>query len=35
VARLCGHEDWDLLLEAVDKARHRIAERWVRVKEQA
>ena len=33
VARLCGHEDWDLLLEAVGEARHRIAERWARVKE--
>ena len=35
VARLCGHEDWDLLLEAVGEARHRIAQRWARVKEQA
>jgi glutamate-ammonia-ligase adenylyltransferase len=35
VARLCGYEEWDLLLEAVSKARHRIAERWARVREQA
>ena len=35
VARLCGHEEWDLLLEAVAEARHRIAERWGQVKEQA
>jgi glutamate-ammonia-ligase adenylyltransferase len=35
VARLCGHEEWDLLLEAVGEARHRIAERWAQVKEQA
>ena len=34
VARLCGHEEWDLLLEAVAEARHRISERWGQVKEQ-
>ncbi|MEO7603006.1 MAG: bifunctional [glutamate--ammonia ligase]-adenylyl-L-tyrosine phosphorylase/[glutamate--ammonia-ligase] adenylyltransferase [Sphingomicrobium sp.] len=33
VARLCGHEDWDLLLEAVGGARHRIGERWAQVKD--
>ena len=34
VARLCGYEEWDLLLEAVHEARHRIADRWTKVKEQ-
>ena len=35
VARLCGYEDWDLLLEAVGEARHRIAQRWANAKEQS
>ena len=34
VARLCGYEAWELLLEAVGGARQRIAERWAKVKEQ-
>jgi [glutamine synthetase] adenylyltransferase / [glutamine synthetase]-adenylyl-L-tyrosine phosphorylase len=35
VARLCGYEEWDLLVEAVAEARHRIAERWAKAKEQS
>ena len=33
VARLCGYDDWDLLLEALAAARQRIGERWTRVKD--
>ena len=33
VASLCGYEDWDLLLEAVGGARHRIGARWAKVKD--
>ena len=33
VAALCGHEDWDSLLAAVGKARHRIGARWAAVRE--
>ena len=34
VASLCGHDDMAKLLEAIAAARHRIAERWARVKGQ-
>ena len=34
VAALCGHDDMAKLLEAIAAARHRIAERWARVKGQ-
>ncbi len=33
VARLCGHEQWDSLVAAVEEARLRIAARWARVRE--
>jgi len=32
VANLCGYPDWQSLVAAIDGARHRIAERWQRVK---
>lgn len=30
VASLCGHADWQSLVAAIDLARHRNAERWIR-----
>ena len=33
IADLCGHADWDGLLEAVAAARQRVEERWNRVKD--
>ena len=33
VASLCGHDGWDSLLAAVADARHRIAQRWDKVKD--
>jgi glutamate-ammonia-ligase adenylyltransferase len=33
VASLCGHDNWDLLLEAVGAARQRIGTRWAKVKD--
>ncbi len=35
VAAVCGHDDWNSLLEAHDAARQRIAELWARTKEPA
>ncbi|MEQ7873397.1 bifunctional [glutamine synthetase] adenylyltransferase/[glutamine synthetase]-adenylyl-L-tyrosine phosphorylase [Sphingomonas sp. ASV193] len=35
VARLCGHDDWCALLDALAAARQRIAARWAAVKEDA
>jgi glutamate-ammonia-ligase adenylyltransferase len=32
VASLCGHEDWQALLAAIDGARQRISARWAAVK---
>lgn len=33
VASLCGQEHWNKLMEALDEARRRIAERWQQVRE--
>lgn len=33
LASLCGHEDWESLIEAMDGARERNAARWARVRE--
>ncbi len=35
VADLCGHADWDGLLEAIDAARQRVAALWDKVKDGA
>jgi glutamate-ammonia-ligase adenylyltransferase len=33
VARLCGFDEWDALVTAIDAARRRIASRWAKVRE--
>ena len=33
VAQRCGHDNWESLLEALGPARHRIEERWRKVRE--
>ncbi len=33
VAQRCGHDNWDSLLEALGLARHRIEQRWRKVRE--
>ena len=35
VATLCGMDDWQALLAAVDQARQRIAARWAGVRDEA
>ena len=34
VASLCGHDNWDQLLEALAAARQRIAKRWAQVRDE-